>query len=117
MGRKFFVSLALLMAIEVSACCAFAEAEGVAIRGKHALEGLACADCHKTQKPSGAPSVEACLECHGGYDEVAKLTRSLHANPHDSHLGKLQCLKCHRVHTPSEIVCIACHSDFDFKEK
>lgn len=114
MGKKVFVSLSLLIALCAGVGFPFAEA---AIKGKHASEGLQCADCHKTDKPAAAAGVEVCLECHGGYDKVAELTRALHGNPHDSHLGKMQCLKCHRVHAPSEILCLECHSDFDFKDK
>lgn len=117
MGRKTFVSLALLLAVGAGAFSPFAQAEGVTIKGKHAAEGLQCADCHQVEKPVAAASVQACLACHGDYEKVAQLTKALHANPHDSHLGRMQCLKCHRVHAPSEFVCIECHGDFEFKDK
>lgn len=116
MGRRFFLSLALIVAIQVGVFSPFALAGGVTIKGKHASEGLQCADCHKTSKPSAAAPVEACLDCHGGYDGVAKLIKGEH-NPHDSHLGRMQCLKCHRVHGPSEFICLQCHSEFDFTDK
>lgn len=107
---RFFVLCAVVAGLSVVA-------DAVEIRGKHAAEGVKCVDCHKVDKPVAEASVTACLECHGDYAKVAELTKSLHANPHDSHLGRMQCLKCHKVHRPSEIVCIECHSEFDFKEK
>lgn len=115
MGRKLIVTLALIVAV-AGAYAPLAQAAGVTVKGKHASEGLTCADCHKTAKPSAAAAVEACLDCHGGYEAVAKLGKGEH-NPHDSHLGRMQCLKCHRVHRPSEIVCLECHAEFDFKDK
>ena len=107
---RFFVLCAVVAGLSVAAVA-------VEIRGKHASEGLKCVDCHLVDKPVAEASVNVCLECHGGFEKVAELTKSLHGNPHDSHLGKMQCLKCHRIHRPSEIICLECHSDFDFKEK
>jgi len=117
MGRKLILGLALGLAVLAGGVLGSAGAAEVQIKGKHAKEALACADCHKTDKPVAAAAVEVCLDCHGGYDKVAELTKAMHANPHDSHLGKMQCLKCHRVHRSSEIACLECHSDFDFKDK
>lgn len=117
MGRKFYLSLALCLAVQAGGLFPSAQAEAVAIKGKHALEGLQCADCHQVEKPVAAASVQACLDCHGGYDKVAQRTKGQHVNPHDSHLGRMDCLKCHRVHGPSEFVCLQCHGDFDFKDK
>ncbi|GFE62063.1 cytochrome c3 family protein [Geobacter sp. AOG2] len=87
------------------------------LSGKHAKEGLKCADCHKTDKPVTAATPDACMECHGDYSKVAALTKSLPVNPHDSHLGQLACTKCHGIHKPSEVICLECHSEFDFKVK
>lgn len=117
MGKKFFVSLSLLAVLGAGISLPAAQVLGATIKGKHASEGLSCADCHKTDKPAAAAGVEVCLDCHGGYDKVAALTKGMHNNPHDSHLGRMQCLKCHRVHAPSEILCLECHSDFEFKDK
>ncbi|QXE87790.1 cytochrome c3 family protein [Geomonas nitrogeniifigens] len=117
MGKKFFVSLALLAALGAGLFRTRSEAFAADIKGKHASEGLGCADCHKTDKPTAAAGIEACLDCHGGYDKVAERTKGMHNNPHDSHLGRMACLKCHRVHAPSEYLCLECHSDFEFKDK
>ncbi|WP_246153011.1 cytochrome c3 family protein [Oryzomonas rubra] len=94
-----------------------AGAQAHELSGKHAKEGLKCVDCHKVAKPVSAATPDVCLECHGDYGKVAALTKSLHANPHDSHLGQLACTKCHGIHKPSEIVCLECHSEFEFKIK
>lgn len=117
MNKKFFVSLSLLAALGAGISLPQREASAATVKGKHASEGVGCADCHKTEKPASAAGVEACLECHGGYDKLAARTKGMHNNPHDSHLGRMACLKCHRVHAPSEYLCLECHSDFDFKDK
>ncbi|GFO64733.1 cytochrome c3 family protein [Geomonas paludis] len=117
MGRKFFAALSLLVALGAGMSPAQREASAANIKGKHGSEGLGCADCHKTDKPTAAAGVEVCLECHEGYDKMAQRTKALHNNPHDSHLGRMACLKCHRVHASSEYLCIECHSDFEFKDK
>ncbi|MBU5613032.1 cytochrome c3 family protein [Geomonas azotofigens] len=117
MGKKIFIALSLLAALGAGISLPHSEARAASIKGKHGSEGLGCADCHKTDKPTAAAGVEACLECHGGYDQMAARTKAMHNNPHDSHLGRMGCLKCHRVHTPSEYLCLECHSDFEFKDK
>lgn len=116
MKNRLFLGVTLFFALGAAAAFSAQDAKGVQVRGKHASEGVGCADCHKVERPVAAASEEACLECHGSYQKVAQLTKALHANPHDSHLGMMGCLKCHRVHRPSEIVCIECHSDFEFRE-
>lgn len=116
MNRKLFVSLSLLTALGAWGGLTHA-AQGATVKGKHASEGLGCADCHKTEKPTAAAEVAACLECHGGYDKMAERTKAMHNNPHDSHLGRMACLRCHKVHAPSEHLCLECHSDFEFKDK
>ena len=97
-----------------------ADAASFREQGIHHKEGVSCKDCHKVEKPKDAPSYKMCLECHGPYEKVAQRTKKLHANPHDSHLGPMDCLKCHGVHEPIElekIPCMECHNDFEFKVK
>jgi len=98
--------------------------EGIAAsfreQGIHHKEGVQCKDCHGVEKPKEEPTSKACVDCHGPYSKLAQRTRKLHANPHDSHMGPLDCLKCHGVHEPMEvekIPCMECHADFEFKTK
>ena len=97
-----------------------AAAAGFREKGVHHDEGIACKDCHKVEKPKDAPSHKACLECHGPYEKMAERTKKLEINPHDSHLGPIECLQCHGVHEPLEmkdVPCLECHSEFKFKMK
>jgi cytochrome c nitrite reductase small subunit len=42
-------------------------------------------------------------------EKVAAKTEKLDPNPHDSHLGEMDCGKCHHSHKASENACAACH--------
>jgi hypothetical protein len=55
-----------------------------------------CFDCHEPNE-------------HTSYDQVIQLTAGLELNPHDSHLGELECSTCHKMHGPSEDYCAQCH--------
>ncbi len=97
-----------------------ADAASFREEGIHNKEGVSCKACHLVDKPDKKPSSKECLDCHGSYDKVAKRTSKLHANPHDSHLGPIDCLKCHSVHDLPEAFegpCVECHADFEFKVK
>lgn len=90
-------------------------------QGIHNENKVTCKDCHLVEKPdTGKPQSKVCLDCHGPYEKIAKRTSKLHANPHDSHMGPVPCLKCHSVHDfPDEFEgpCVECHADFEFKVK
>ncbi|ACD94669.1 cytochrome c3 family protein [Trichlorobacter lovleyi] len=103
-----------------------AGANALTVGGPHATMGFKCADCHKTDAPQAGPTNEACLSCHGSYEQLAAKTKpkhianpadkEAHANPHESHMGPINCTDCHRTHKPSELVCGQCHT-FDFVPK
>jgi fumarate reductase flavoprotein subunit len=90
-------------------------------QGIHNEHQVTCKDCHLIEKPtSGKPQSKACLDCHGPYEKVAKRTQKLPVNPHASHMGPVECLKCHSIHDlPDEFdgPCVECHTDFEFKVK
>ncbi len=96
----------------------------------HGVEGVACLDCHEPtieqqvnelvvymQGDYEIPleeleySEEECFECHEleGYEELIELTADLELNPHDSHLGELDCQLCHSMHEVSVDYCARCH--------
>jgi len=57
---------------------------------------------------------EFCFDCHEpnehtSYEQVIQLTADLELNPHDSHLGELDCDICHSMHGLSEDHCAECH--------
>lgn len=115
------ISMILLALVLLSGEAAWA----MEIGGAHTDQGFACADCHGTDEPEAAPAIAACLECHGSYEEIAEATKPAepdpedpesYANPHDSHMGQLDCTSCHKTHSPSELVCAECHS-FDLEPK
>jgi len=99
----------------------------------HAEQGVACLDCHEptvqqqmdelvmyVQGDFAVPleqrefGVEFCFDCHEanehtGYEEVIQRTEGLEINPHDSHLGEMECGTCHKMHQSSEDYCAQCH--------
>jgi cytochrome c nitrite reductase small subunit len=99
----------------------------------HAEQGVACLDCHEptfqqqmdelvmyVQGDFTVPLEEReyaddfCFDCHEanehtGYEEVTQRTAGLEINPHDSHLGEMECATCHKMHKPSEDYCAQCH--------
>lgn len=110
--RKSFIMVSVIAILSVVLLSSVAIAKE--LKGKHKENAVACVDCHKTDKPMKAASVESCKECHGTYADVKELTKKLpEANPHDSHLGELDCRDCHKIHRASEVVCASCHN-FDF---
>ncbi len=58
---------------------------------RHAQEKIRCGHCHKTLSAEEEFPMEKCVECHGGYQHVATLTKDVEPNPHDSHLGNIEC--------------------------
>jgi len=80
----------------------------------HLWNGTSCRDCHGNADPRKALTTAQCLSCHKSYQEVAKLTKDLATNPHESHFGNIDCGQCHKAHQKSKLYCNKCH-DFDFK--
>jgi fumarate reductase flavoprotein subunit len=76
---------------------------------RHARHGIQCSDCHGADQPLRSPTMATCLQCHGSYKDVAALTKGLHPNPHDSHMGEVKCKQCHKEHKDSELSCNQCH--------
>lgn len=89
-------------------------AAGGAPNGSHAK--LSCQTCHKDGK-FAAPSQKTCLQCHQSYEALAKKTAGGKFNPHDSHMGRVECTQCHGMHKKSHFICHDCHAikDRSFK--
>jgi len=104
-------SITLIILLVVTAfLAAFYTAEAKELKGRHKEAAVACADCHKSANPDKPAPLAACKDCHGGYSEVKELTKGHEENPHDSHLGEVDCRDCHKMHQPSKLVCESCHN-------
>jgi hypothetical protein len=92
---------------------------------------VTCLDCHEKKAMkmqhkaalAGTPVTKlkvdkkTCFNCHTNnkhtrYEEVAKLTADFDPklNPHDSHIGRLECRACHHMHNESHNKCSECHT-------
>ena len=91
-------------------------AETKTVTGKHAEAKVTCAACHGSDAPTKRAPASACISCHGDNASVAKRTKNVTPNPHDSHQGDLRCTLCHKTHEPSVVYCDECHS-FKFNIK
>lgn len=83
---------------------------------RHEKKGIECTACHvKAGKPElkiDDQKHEACVGCHGWYDEVAKKTVPSdpeNVNPHSQHDGNLPCTECHKGHKKGYNYCGDCH--------
>ena len=121
MKNKLAAAIVFLVMTILTAIPQQSNAANFREQGVHHQEGIACKECHTIEKPKDPPpSYKPCLACHGPYEKIAQRTKKLPGNPHDSHLGPMDCLKCHGVHEPMEpekIPCMECHSDFEYKVK
>ena len=101
----------------------------------HAQKGFVCLNCHEQgvleEVHRGANSnataikerkfsKEFCLGCHGSYAALTALTKDSTeltavadeaVNPHDSHLGEVDCYYCHKMHKEFKPInyCYDCH--------
>lgn len=76
---------------------------------RHAERNTDCTACHKDGNPSNRPTAQDCFKCHGGYPQLIKKTSSLDTNPHDTHLGEIECSSCHSGHAKPKLICTQCH--------
>lgn len=60
---------------------------------------------------SGYVTKSQCLVCHGPYEKLAQKTQNLSPNPHNSHLGQVNCEDCHIADaTKTNLMCNQCHN-------
>lgn len=87
------------------------ESAGRKLPEPHAKAGVHCFDCHHEEKPTKkAVASDSCMNCHGDYPAMKALTKDAKPNPHDSHLGEVPCIDCHRQHQPPVVKCLECHA-------
>ena len=84
------------------------------LAGAHGQKGVGCVSCHdsKTVDDSERAINQKCTSCHGDLAKVATRTAG-DINPHQSHLGQINCTACHTGHEASVAYCSNCH---DFKD-
>ena len=107
--------------------------DGELLSNRHHKANVDCIDCHEngiedkihetvwyvTDDFDDPPRIrdfgnQMCTKCHSNIEElVAKTDKGNGINPHDSHLGELNCADCHKMHTKSVAACQNCH-DFEF---
>jgi fumarate reductase flavoprotein subunit len=80
---------------------------------RHLARGLVCEQCHGSGEKKPVTK-EQCLLCHVSYARVAKRTKNLDPNPHDSHQGEIECNKCHSGHKADASFCGTCHKETSF---
>lgn len=80
----------------------------------HKENGVECVTCHETKNPVVAPNVDnisaVCATCHGTLNDMGKTTAQNKPNPHDTHIGAMDCYECHNIHKPSVNMCASCHT-------
>ena len=81
---------------------------------RHANRKVTCEECHGLPSPAQKGSAERCIGCHRSYENATALPKTSSKDPHNSHLGKISCTVCHKVHTNSVLYCNNCHT-FDLK--
>lgn len=109
---------------------------GPLLAAKHGNKDVKCLDCHSRTLPEkmeegfkyvtgqyqdplkeGEFSKQECLKCHQkDQQKMIEATNFDHGNPHDSHLGDVDCNLCHKMHRQSEVYCVQCH-DFEWFKK
>ena len=111
---KFATLMTAAAAAALLALPAVSSAAGGAAHGSHA--SLQCNACHNAMPPK-APEQAVCLKCHVSYAAVAKKTAKMKPNPHDSHMGRVDCVQCHSMHDKSRFMCQDCHAFKNVKFK
>lgn len=76
---------------------------------RHTAAGVSCQACHGEAAFTEPVAMQVCIGCHGSYAELAAKT-PWEPNPHQSHMGEVECSTCHNVHKASVSFCDQCHS-------
>lgn len=106
MKKTFAVLTALAMGLTLSLSAGAAEQSISQLHGKQ-----------WPVSKDGYVTKQACKQCHGDYDKLAKMTANLDPNPHHSHLGDVNCTDCHKPDLAKpQIVCNDCHK-FTIRKK
>jgi Cytochrome c3 len=77
---------------------------------RHKSIGIDCFGCHQESPPKQKAQSVVCMGCHGDYTKVAAKTSHLNVNPHETHMGELDCNQCHKGHKKSVNICSQCHT-------
>lgn len=114
-GLFIFTGLVLLPVVIANHPANLWAAQDLFLGDKHKSTGMNCDKCHKENPPAKPVPMAVCFECHGDYAKLVEQTKEVKPhNPHESHLGDLECEACHHMHKPSVNYCASCHN-FGFK--
>lgn len=114
-----FIKSGLLIFLLFTAHLGFAQ-ETPFLADRHAKLGLNCSSCHLKEKPGLGDEVQSttCLQCHKKEELIKKYESRGKQNPHQNHLGDVDCYVCHKGHEKSEAYCLKCHkSNFQMPMK
>ncbi len=93
---------------------------GLAFGGNPALQGKTLSEIHGAswpKSPDGNVTKNQCMMCHGDYTKLGEQTANLEPNPHNSHLGIVNCEDCHKVDQAKPVLmCNDCHN-FTIRKK
>lgn len=99
MKKSLIAALALSVSLALTAGAAAAEQS---LAQKH--QGM------WPKSENGFVTKNQCLKCHGPYEKLAKATANLEPNPHDNHMGKVNCEDCHKgSQAKPQLMCDSCH--------
>lgn len=103
-----------LMVLMLPVAALQAATEGATLAELHKAKQIGCADCHGTTKKIVVDDSEQavnrnCSGCHGDLTSLAAKAKG-HINPHQSHLGQINCTACHSGHGRSQAYCLKCHT-------
>lgn len=99
----------ILLLSSVFVCISANSSQAKNLAERHADRYTNCTACHKDGNPSNHPTSQDCFKCHGGYAQIIKKTASLDTNPHDTHLGEIECTSCHSGHAKPKLICTQYH--------
>lgn len=95
--------------LDVAVAPAMAQQAHNLLIDRHTAAGVSCQACHGEAAFTEPVAMQLCTDCHGSYARLAAMT-PWEPNPHQSHMGEVECSVCHNIHKASESFCDQCHS-------
>ena len=131
MNKKIMLIVSVCLTLVVGSLAVGHASEKRLLGESHVQNGVSCEDCHADDKTI-APQSSACINCHGSIEEMAKITKKTvktsdiyaaghlyleNINPHEHHLGDIDCFSCHTVHKELQQENSPCYECHTFKLK
>jgi len=112
---RYLLASVTASALVLVAGTSMAASSNKVLADRHTDAGAQCTACHESAQPAKDAYVESdrCLSCHGSRAKIAEKQAAMgKRNPHDNHLGDIDCVLCHAGHRKGESYCANCHKDF-----